>query len=569
MKIFCAVVLLAVLVEISNGEELVRKKRFFDSLWPSEVKSDVQSGLIYSQLPVEYLHLLPGVNDHKVMQSRADSQQPSRFVHPTRMAILMQPQQHGIAVVRKPVNVIPKTSNINTNLQHGSKIVMKPTVKHNPSIIPKAKEQPLPDIHRNQRFVPLKPVQSVTNPFNAQQQLPIKKSFDTASATLTDSPHLSIKSAAIEDFYFTQEFQDLLKEFNIRVDFKKLPPICDVMIVLGTETAEETINAINEVAKSPEGMELIKSYLDHMSDKESDDEFYNYEEDVGAGEIKVSESNSIQTQDASHSQQQQFPHNSYILKQPNAPTRATTVGTLTGQRSWWRPTSWFSSSQSTGVESLQNDVEIFKKIVPAPGSPVQNFNYVRNFFTPASRQSIPIESIGNPRRSFVQEPIRFTHPSIAEQTKVLPAVRMTEAQFQNMVKTLGLTPMNMQHLQKAQTPYPSVASAPAAKTFTAPINVQSISSGLSQGSLPLPSTYTKFDQTDSQTTLKLTNKSNEQDNRRSFISASDPQRVAPYDFIATGRIHQANPDEVIKKSRSLSEASDGKAFQIVFRRNLP
>lgn len=560
MKVFCVTFLLVVLFEISNGNNdvLVRTKRFFDSLWPSEVKSDVQNGLIYSQLPAEYLYLLPGVNDHKMIQSRADGQQPLRYVHPTRMAILPVPRQHAISVVQHPGNIESKTSIANPNTQpstqHKTKIIMKPAMKTNPSITLKTKQQLLPDIHKNQRFLPLKPVHSVSQHFNIQQQLPIKKAFDIASP-----PQHSIKTAGLDDFYFTQEFQNLLKNFNIKVDIKKLPPISDVMIVLGTETAEETINAINEVAQSPEGMELIKTYLDHNTEKDNDDESEGY-----AGEIQVqSGSDSVESFDVSHSNQG-VRQNSYILKHSslNNPTSTTTTGTLTGQvnrspNTWWRPNTWFSSGQSTRVESLQKDVEILKKMIPAPGSPTQNLDYIRNFFTPASRHSIPIELIGNPTRSAVKEPARFIHSSIFEETNMLPAVRMTETQFQDMVKALRLTPMNVQHTQKLQSPsHSAVTRAP--KKFLSPINVQSVSSGLSQQSLPLPSTYTKFEQSGTRDPQPiLVSKISEQENRRSFVSASDPQRAAPYDFIAAGRIHQANPDEVLKKSRSLVEAADG------------
>lgn len=555
MKLFCALVIFGVLLNNANCRNLVRKKRFFDYLWSSEVKKDVQNGLIYSQLPPEYIYLLPGVNDHKMLQRRADEQQqPSRFVHPTRMAILMQPQQQQKSNVQPPGNIKSQATNTPTQ-QQGPKIMMKPSIKFNPSITLKTKEQSLPDIHKNQRFVPLKPAQALTQPFNTQQQLPIKRSFETL-------PKLSIKTAAIEDFYFTSEFQDLLKEFNIKVDIAKLPPISEVMIILGTETAEETFDAIIEVTKSPEGMELIKSYLDQNSETSKDDEFYNYEEDTRAGEIQVSASDSAANFDNIQSTYR-IPQNSYML-QPVAsntpPIRTTTTGTLTGQdnRSWWKPTTWFSSAPSTRVDSLKKDAEILKNIIPAPGTPGLNLNYIRNFLTPASRESIPIQLVGNTRRTFSQQPV-------IENSNVLPAVRMTEAQFQDMIKTLKLTPVNVQHTQQIQAaPLPSpVDLKPDSTKFHAPINVQSTSTGLSQQSLPLPTTYTRYDQPEpSQASLELPSENAEQENRRNFISSTHPQRATPFDFTATGRVHQANPEEVLKKSRSLAEAAlEGESLQ--------
>src|SRR5690349_21419812 len=104
MKIFMSISLFTLLGFVSpfphaNNNVQVRKKRFFDSLWPSEVKTDVKNGLIYSYLPREYLHLLPGLNDHKMIQRRADTQPIARFVHPTRMAVLI-PHQPKINTVQ-------------------------------------------------------------------------------------------------------------------------------------------------------------------------------------------------------------------------------------------------------------------------------------------------------------------------------------------------------------------------------------------------------------------------------------------------------------------------------------
>lgn len=583
MRPFCGLLLVLFIFHDASCENLVRQKRFFNSLWPSEeVKSDVQSGIIYSQLPPDYIYLLPGVNDHLRAQRRsgvpAQPPQPSRFIHPTRMAILMQPHHQqpktNPASVQAPTNV----------QQNGPKIVMKPlvpTTNLSPSITLKTKEQSLPDIHKNTRFVQPRPVQKqLIQTFNPQQHLPIKKAFDTAPLIISSTPILSIKTAPISDFYYTKEFQNLLKEFNINVEISKLPPISDVMAILGTDNADETLNSIHDVAKSKEGMELIKGYLDQNNDR--DDGFYNYDEDVGTGEIQVKggseDVNLVQNFEAPqpqyNSQQPiyRIPSNSQFPSTPN--TLSSTTGTLTGSgNSWWRPTTWFSSSPSTKVESLQKDAEILQKVVPKPGSVWDGLNYIGNFLTPSSKDSVPINPpfnvVSTPRHFVVQNP--FTHSSSNDNQKVMPTVRMTEAQFQDMIQALKLTPMQALRAQPAPTftqqqseiktkqepvktsiqPPVQVAISPPTTSqglptknipsqdfnpnpnrFLAPIIVEQ-----ARGGIPLPSTLTHFD------------------NRRTFISVSEPQRAAPYDFIATGRIHQANPDEVLKKSRSLMEAA--------------
>lgn len=587
MKQFCGLFCVLVILHISSAADLVRRKRFFNTLWPSEeVKSDVQNGITYSQLPAQYVYLLPGVNDHKTVQRRAgvqppqQQQPPVRFVHPTRMAILMQRQyQQQPSNPAQASNFKTQAANVQPQQQQGPKIVMKPFAPNlTPSIVLKSREQPLPDIHKNHRFVTPKPsVRMVQKPqiqpFNPQQQLPIKKAFDVSPAVISSAPLLTIKSAQIADFYYTKEFQDLLKEFNIKVEINKLPAITDVMSILGTENAEETLAGIRDVAKSKEGMELIKSYLDQNTDRVEDDEFYNYDEDVGAGEIQVDGSEDIQSYQAPQQsygapqQQNEIPsdnrpplvfpfENSLPILFPQTPyvvpSRPSTTGTLTGTgssgRSWWKPNTWFSSTPSTRIESLQKDASILKNVVPL-GGVQENFQYIRNFLTPTSSETVPVEF---PRRTIVQQPLRFQHSSVIEpDTPVMPTVQMSEAQFQDMIKTLKLTPMNRQQVQKPVNQPILVPQKVEETKFQSPINVQPYKTGI-----PLPSTFEQQPK-QPQPSLELPEAS-KVENRRNFISISEPQRAAPYDFIATGRIHQANPDEVSKRSRSLAQAIEGR-----------
>lgn len=571
MKPLCGLLLVLVVSSSSNGANLVRKKRFFSTLWPSEeVKSDVQNGIIYSQLPPEYLSLLPGVNDHKMIQRR-NGQQPTRFVHPTRMVILLPPHQQQVPKTAQPPKVSSPVNNKDVTMtqpyQQGPRIVMKPVTQNaklTPSIQLKTKEQALPDIHKTHRFIPIKSMSNVSQkpliqPFNKHQQLPIKRSFDTTSDVKSN---LSVKTADINDFYHTKEFQDLLVSLKISVDVSKLPPISDVMDIFGTESGEELLEKIRSV--TPEDMEMIKSYL---IDNNVDDEFYDHDSDIVAGEIKVVGNVDVKQSQPAYTAGLNLPPYQFPEEAGNLPiytlTRATTTGTLTGgERSWWRPSTWFTSAPSTRIDSLQKDAEIAKKIVPKPATAYEGINYIGNFLTPTSSDSVPIIPISNgPRRNF--QPLRFTHQSIIEDTKTLPVIRMSENQYQDMIKKIRPSPINIQHSQtvhsekKVQTQgqIADATSVPQDK-FQAPINVQSVSTGISQHSLPLPSTYTQFDEPipeKPETFLELPNETPNLQNRRNFISVSEPQRSAPYDFVATGKIHKVSPEEVLKKSRSLAE----------------
>lgn len=666
MKSLCGLPFVLVLACVCNSEDLVRNRRFISSLWPSAVKEDVQTGLTYSQLPPEYLYLLPGVNDHKIQRRAGDDTHtviprqaeipphpephlklPARFVHPTRMAILMnqnQPQQQQRLNPLQQQNMKTVQPQIIQQQPQVSKIIMRPIMQtQNPSIILRTKDQALPDIHKNQRFVQPTPLQRTTQrtyvqPFNTQQLLPIKKAFETSPSLIESAPVLSIKTASINDFYFTKEFQSLLSEYKIKVDINKLPPITDVMAILGTDNAEETIHSMRDVASSKEGLQLIHSYLDQNTDRIEDHEFYNYDEDIGTGEILV---NGLQgtnynekfkaptlNEEFNNNQYNSFANHNYNLPndQPkaisnhhvvNVPTRATTTGTITGsETSWWRPTTWLSSSEPARDNSMQTDSEILQNVVAKnTGSVWDTFGYIGKLFRSPSSETVSI----NPpfqvsRQDVVKQPVRNVHSLGVGGQKILPTVQMTEAQFQHMIHTLKLRPITPQHLRSTPVDnyhhYPSatfsqfpIVNAQKTKVAAAPSNVQHsttiqqtetsanklqheavvteqkrqpivyettitspkiISPVVSKNELKesaQPFTITnqniKFQAPINVQGLPLPTLPQFQDNRRNFVAASEPQRAAPYDFIATGRVHQANPQDVLKKSRSIVEAIEG------------
>lgn len=84
------------------------------------------------------------------------------------------------------------------------------------------------------------------------------------------------------------ELLTLAKEFGI-TDFSRLPPLEEVMNLLGTTTQEETIETIKDVASTPEGRELIKGYISGNSDKQPAASENEEEAVQGEGTINVSQ----------------------------------------------------------------------------------------------------------------------------------------------------------------------------------------------------------------------------------------------------------------------------------------
>lgn len=511
----------------------------------------VQEKLNCDPVPSEYLYSFQSLNDHTI-QSRMGlqpipRQQTQRFIHPTR--IFPSPQNQLKIVNNSQLQPrLPKT-------QHEIKsapasIIPKPNFSSNFKM--KSENQALPDIHKNNQFVApniraIKPKFSTVSIFNSQQALPIQKKSLDESPTVIFAPKIfSIKTAPIAKFYETIEFDDLLREYGIKVDIKKLPAITDVMAILGTNNAEETLKGIREVINTKDGKEIISSFLDHSFDRVEDDEFYEYDEDARVGEINVGEYIGSPHIVKTMQFQQPVPSVEAI--------RASSSGTLTGteQSSWmWNPISWFRNlGLSTKIESSKTDSEILKKAV-GQDNVLDSMKYIGRFLKPVSKESISIR------------------PIFKNSNTELPPIKLTEEQFQDMIYKLKLVPIaqqvsNIEHktmpILNFTAPKPAPTIAPSTlenitfKKFSEPIIVQN-SHNISQRSddISSPSHLQVSDDKDlknPEETLALPQI------KRNFIPISEPQRSAPYDFTATGIVHRINPEEVLKYSRSLSEVSN-------------
>lgn len=539
-----------ILLSFTRSEIFVRKRRFLDSLWPSEVKNDVQTGLIYSQLPPEYLHLMSGINDHSIQRRDGASvlstdqlpltNPPVRFVHPTRMAQLKPFHQTVQRQTSTPPPVSPK----------GPKIVMKPNLS--PSFTLKTKEQPLPDIHRSRFLIPKPtgPPSQHKSPFSTIQQLPIKKSYDNEN-------HLSIKTAPIEKFYETREFQDLMNEFSLKLEIDKLPPIADVMNVLGTTTAEDTLDTIHDVMSSPEGLEMIRDFIDTNAEKNNGDDFYNYDEDVGVGEIKMT--SPIRSFQPNIVPVHQYPIPVFRYRQPSVVTPSNVQPEE--PRTWWKPSTWFNSAQKS--DSEQSNIEVLNRIVPLSHQNLpENISYVRHFIA-APNQEIPIDPpFQTGARQILNRPItNYQNAAQLAGAKIMPTVQMSEDQFREMVDTLKLTPIRTPLGRVHQQVIPVIptkvmTNPPTTSTTSTTTEIPTTISSTTPSTTTSTTTTTLAPVTiaaiKKKSFLPLPSFSNPIENRRSFsFIPAGPQRVSPYDFTAAGKFHKVNPEEMLKQEEML------------------
>lgn len=528
LKIF-----LVFLIAFSKCENLKRRKRFLSSLWPAAKPKNEKREVVYLHLPPEYIEIM-----HKELQTRSDVSQneainvnvdPVRFVKPTKMMAIVNGQNvaNQPSIVMRPI--LPRPENFN-------------------------QEHFLPDIHKTQEFSTPAPVSIVTeNPavplYNEQQSLPIKRVAEG----------LSVKTASISDFYHTKEFQELLNEFNLQIDIKQLPNIRDVMILLGTEDAEETLRVIREVADTQEGMDLILSYLKGNDQEENEDRYYNIYDDIGAGEIPVGDYSQNYINQFGNEILQSDDASQYNYSPVENPITATPA-----PLSWWqKPLSWFgfySDAKSVRAEGIKSDTGVLEKVISDPGGlgPVE---YVRNFLNPFGHRKE--NEIKEPFKIDGTEESRLVSSEIYESPSTLPTIQMSEEDFEKMVKELRLTPINPPATTTTTLAPLVVETTPQAETLESqPVtekDTMNLAEVFEMLQLPIHDAET-FEMTipDPQIPQKVTKPSEEKENaKRSYGSVSGPVRHSPIES-RTGKVFRVNPDEVLKESMSLATEFQGK-----------
>jgi hypothetical protein len=128
----------------------------------------------------------------------------------------------------------------------------------NLSIHEKVVEQELPHIHKQENFIPEKSSEmndeNFDDLFSSILQPPIEKRAWFGEEN-------SHEEREITNFYHSNEFKKLMKEYKLPYNIKKLPDIREVMSLLGTTTLADTISTLKEVAHTESGRELIRDYL--------------------------------------------------------------------------------------------------------------------------------------------------------------------------------------------------------------------------------------------------------------------------------------------------------------------
>lgn len=561
-KILVLNIILVFLVTFSNCESLIRRKRFLSSLWPSAKPKSVNNEVVYLHLPPEYIEAM-----HNELQSRSDASQKEAM--DVKIMEILKPDGQS----------------------QNPKIIMK-SILPRPDV--KIHELPLPEIHTTHKFVTPTPFpKTVTEKsevpiYSEHQSLPIKRVYDNSVVSLP-----SIKNSDISEFYHTQEFNDLLKEFKLKVDIKSLPEIQDVLTILGTDDAEETLRAIREVAETPEGLELITSYL-KGNDRTEEDEFYNIYEDVGAGEIRVS--------DDDFSKNYIQPYTNEILQsddasQYNYSPVENPINATPETLSWWqKPLSWFgfyNDVKTVKTEKIKSDAEIIAKVVHDPDG-LGGLSYTTKFLNPMGHRKE--HEIDPPFKISGNEEGRLISSEPFESPSTLPTIQMSEEDFERMIKELRLSPINPQTTTEqprsilttneastttqlppiifetiATTQQPlfiAEATTKEVENFeTSPaeeskeINYEATSSeNIVSQSFELPINVAEtfnIDIPDPQIPQKVNTVTEQlETTRRSFEVVSGPVRLSPIES-RTGKVYRVDPEEVLKETKSIAVDFEG------------
>ncbi|XP_058463018.1 uncharacterized protein LOC131437580 [Malaya genurostris] len=228
-------------------------------------------------------------------------------------------------------------------------------------------------------FVPVLPVQYFVSP-NGQHFIAVKPVSISGPNWLTDNlienPKSQTPSGNQLNLTPTElsELNQLARMVGVN-DVNDLPPLEDVMILLGTTSKSETIKAIRDYASTPGGLELIKDYVASYQPVKRMDI-------GGAGQF----SNAINSEDPSQGKSmssQTYSPEGYLqinteqfTDQSNSTTPAPSPGFFAGLRSF------FSFGSSTGTNKETEKAS--EPIVPSGtmNIPAIGANYIPHFIIP-------------------------------------------------------------------------------------------------------------------------------------------------------------------------------------------
>lgn len=402
-----------------------------------------------------------------------------------------------------------------------------------------------------------------------------------------------------------------MKEFGIQANIKSLPAIEDVMSILGTTTAEDTMSTIRDLAVTQEGMDLIRGYLEYNhqpSDGDYDGVEVEYDdEDDRDGEIVVSADESQKYPGAVQVAQSTDDYKSLIKQQEEikAPVHETDsipsadlgffdqpftylTHKKNKKKKWLKkPLAWLPS-----IDVLSKDREIVQTVIPQQESLWQRLRQWANFFVPTVNEETSISPPINPD---VDQFFAFASNPILRDSNMLsnphhfsyfvPAnLANPQAQPAENVVRENIVRYNIPTLPTI-IPTTALPSTLPPTRFLKPIVVQNevttVKESSPQGSIIIGS----VEHVANDLVGDLRNSQNLRDDKRlnsgspsgpqipfrqqpsgaynvninyggaqkrNFEVASKPQRITAYDFTATGTIHKANP-EAIKKVTETSE----------------
>ena len=389
-----------------------------------------------------------------------------------------------------------------------------------------------------------------------------------------------------------------MKEFGIKANIKSLPAIEDVMSVLGTTNAEDTMKTIREIAITKDGMDLIKSYLEYNYDKSSDDDYSGLEieyddEDERDGEIVVSADKSLQYPGTAQVAQSADDFKNLLGQQEEIkvpvlatdPLPSSDLGFfdqpfkyLTHKKSkkkkWLKkPLAWLPS-----FDVLSKDHEIVQSVIPQEESLWQRMRQWANFFVPAANEETAISPPINPDMdqffAFASNPIlrdsnMLSNPHhfsyFVPANLANPQAQPTENVVSEVNIRQNLPPSRFTQPIVVQSEVTAVEeSNPQGSVIIGTVehvandlvgdlrNTQSLrdDSRFNSGSPLVQGPPIPFRQQPSGAYNLDINYGGAQ--KRNFEVASKPQRITAYDFTATGTIHKANP-EAIKKVAETAE----------------
>ncbi|XP_055609321.1 uncharacterized protein LOC129756455 [Uranotaenia lowii] len=215
-----------------------------------------------------------------------------------------------------------------------------------------------------QHFIEVRPLNAGDNGI---RNVPTNHWSPVVKKSKPKKPHKKVSSYYTLDLSPTEiaELNQLAKQLGVK-DMHDLPPLDEVMILLGTTSKSETIKAVREYASTASGLELIKEYVLSYQPVKRMDNFGNLDNEV----VKEDEFDKIEGKSLDFHNQPVYPYPLIGYSQINTlveidgsktTTPAPDVGFFSGLRSWF---SFGASTDSPKEATPQNPKLVPHFIIP-------------------------------------------------------------------------------------------------------------------------------------------------------------------------------------------------------------